>query len=75
MTQQASSTPAATPRPIINRLHSELVKIIRSPESVAQLASVGAMPVADTPEQFAEMLRQDVAKWSKIIKENNIKPD
>ncbi len=67
--------PAATPKPIITRLHAELAKIIRSPESVAQLSSVGAIPVADTPEQFAEMLRQDVAKWSKIIKDHNIKPD
>ena len=67
--------PAATPRAIITRLHAELAKIIRSPESVAALAAVGAIPVADTPEHFAEMLRLDVAKWSKIIKEHNIKPD
>ena len=67
--------PAATPKPIINRLHAELVKIIRSPAEVQRLASVGAIPVADTPEEFATMLREDVAKWSKIIKEHNIKPD
>ena len=67
--------PAATPRAIINRLHDELVKIIRTPDSLERLASVGAIPVADSPEQFAEMLRQDVAKWGKIIKEFNIKPD
>ena len=67
--------PAATPRAIITRLHTELVKIIQSPESKERLASVGAIPVADTPEQFADMLRRDVAKWSRIIKEHNIKPD
>jgi tripartite-type tricarboxylate transporter receptor subunit TctC len=67
--------PAGTPRPIIDRLHGELVKVIRAPESLQRLASVGAIAVADTPEQFAEMLRQDVAKWSKIIKDHNIKPD
>ena len=67
--------PAGTPRPIINKLHGELVKIIQSPESVARLAAVGAFPVANTPEQFAEANRKDVAKWGKIIRENGIKAD
>ncbi len=67
--------PAATPKAIITRLHAELAKIILSAESRERLASVGAIPVGNTPEQFAEMLRQDVAKWSRIVKEHNIKPD
>jgi len=67
--------PAATPKPIINRLHGELVKIIQAPESTERLASVGAIPVANTPAQFAEMLRLDVAKWAKVIKEHGIKAD
>jgi tripartite-type tricarboxylate transporter receptor subunit TctC len=67
--------PAGTPRPIINKLHGDLVKIIQSPESVARIAGVGAFPVANTPEQFAEAIRKDVAKWGKIIKENGIKAD
>ncbi len=67
--------PAGTPRPIINRLHGEVVKIIKSPESVERLASVGAVIVANTPEQFAESNRLDVAKWAKVIKEHGIKPD
>ena len=67
--------PAGTPRPIIQRLHGELTKIIRSPESMERLASVGAIPVANTPEQFAEALRVDVAKWAKVIKEHGIKAD
>ena len=67
--------PAGTPRPIINRLHAELVKIIKSPESLKRLASVGAIPVANTPEQFAEANRLDVEKWAKVIKEHGIKAD
>jgi tripartite-type tricarboxylate transporter receptor subunit TctC len=67
--------PAGTPRSIINKLHDELVKIIKSPESTARLAAVGAIPVANTPEQFAEANRKDVVKWGKIIRDNNIKPD
>jgi tripartite-type tricarboxylate transporter receptor subunit TctC len=67
--------PAGTPRPIINRLHAELVKIIESPESLERLASVGAFPVANNPEQFAEALRLEVTKWAKVIKEHGIKAD
>ena len=67
--------PAGTPRPIINKLHDELVKIIKAPESVARLVGIGAIPVANTPEQFAEDTKPEVAKWARIIKENNIKVD
>ena len=67
--------PAGTPRPVINRLHDELAKIIMAPDSVARLAGVGAIPVANTPEQFAEANRKEVAKWGKIIRENGIRAD
>jgi tripartite-type tricarboxylate transporter receptor subunit TctC len=67
--------PAGTPRPIISKLHGELVKIILSQESLARLASVGAFAVANTPEQFAEYNRKEVEKWGKIIRENGIKAD
>ena len=65
--------PAGTPRPIIDKLHGELRKIIHAPESVKRLAEVGAFPVANTPEQFAEYLRQEVQTWGKIVRENGIK--
>ena len=67
--------PAGTPKPIINKLHDELVKIVKSPESVKRLESVGAIPVANSPAEFADYNRREVAKWGKIIRENNIKPD
>jgi tripartite-type tricarboxylate transporter receptor subunit TctC len=67
--------PAHTPRPIITKLHRELAKIIQSPEFVARFTSVGAFPVGNTPEQFAEAMRLDVAKWGKIVRENGIKAD
>ena len=67
--------PAGTPRPIVNRVHDELVKIVHSPENVARMLTQGSLPVANTPEQFAEMLRVEVNKWGKIIRDNNIKAD
>ena len=67
--------PAGTPRLIINRLHAEVVKIVKSPESLERLASVGAFPIANTPEQFAEALRRDVEKWAKVVKDHGIRAD
>ena len=67
--------PARTPRGIINKLHGELVKVIQAPESVSRLTSVGAVPVANTPEQFADEIAKDVAKWGRIVRENNIRAD
>ena len=65
--------PAGTPKAIIRKVQADLVKLIHSPESVARLASVGAFPVASTPEELAEYLRQEVAKWGKIVKAHGIK--
>ena len=65
--------PAGTPRPIIDKLQAELAKIIHSPESIKRLAEVGAFPVANKPEQFAEYLRKEVEVWGKIVRENGIK--
>ena len=67
--------PAGTPRPIVNRVHGELVKIVHSPDNVARMLAAGSLPVGNTPEQFAEMLRLEIAKWGKIIKDNNIKAE
>jgi tripartite-type tricarboxylate transporter receptor subunit TctC len=67
--------PAGTPRPIINRLHKELVKIIKSPDSIERLATVGAIPVANTPEEFAEANRREVEKWAPVIRDNQIRAD
>ena len=67
--------PAGTPRPIVNRIHGELVKVLHSPDNVARMLVAGSLPVGNTPEQFAEMLRLEIAKWGKIIKDNNIKAE
>jgi tripartite-type tricarboxylate transporter receptor subunit TctC len=67
--------PAGTPRSVINKLHAELVRIIHSPESVARMTASGSVPVGNTPEQFAEENRLEVAKWARIIKAHGIKAD
>ena len=67
--------PAGTPKPILARLHSEIVKIIKAPDSLERLANVGAVPIADTSEQFAATLRQEFDRWAKVVKDHGIKPD
>jgi len=67
-------TPAKTPVEIINRLNLELVKIAKTPEFIERLNSEGAVLIASDPEYFATFLKQETARWAKIISESNIKP-
>lgn len=65
--------PAGTPRRIIDKLNAECVAILRSPEVRAQLASEGAEPVGNTPEQYAADLAAEVRKWGNLIRERGIR--
>jgi tripartite-type tricarboxylate transporter receptor subunit TctC len=66
--------PAGTPAPVVARLNSELVKIVRTPQVRTRLIELGADPVGSTPEAFAATIRAEYLKWSKVIKEGDIKP-
>ena len=65
--------PAGTSKPIIDRLHREIVKVVRSPEFSQLMAGEGAAPVGNTPAEFDAIIRADIQKWAKIIKEAGIK--
>jgi len=65
--------PGKTPPAIINQLNAEMVKVLRSPEVVRQLATLGVEPVANTPEEFATIIKDDIEKWAKVIKATGIK--
>lgn len=67
--------PASTPKPIINRLNSELVKILQLPDVKEKLLQQGAFSTSNTPEQAAQRIRSEVAMWAKVIKEANVKAD
>ncbi len=67
--------PAKLPQSIIDRMHGELVKILKAPEEVKRLAENGAFPMADTPAQFAAFMKKEVDTWGPVIRANNIKPD
>jgi tripartite-type tricarboxylate transporter receptor subunit TctC len=60
--------PAATPRPILDRLSLEVNKVVHSPEVGAAWAKQGAVPMGMTVDQFETFLRADIVKWSKLVK-------
>ncbi len=60
--------PARTPKPVIDRLHSAIVKIVRSPEFNEVLTSEGATAVGNTPAEFDAVIRADVAKWAGVVR-------
>jgi tripartite-type tricarboxylate transporter receptor subunit TctC len=69
------AAPARTPAPIIALLHGEAVKILNHPDIVAQLTRDAASPVGNTPQAFAQEIRDDIAKWAKVIRDAGIKID
>jgi tripartite-type tricarboxylate transporter receptor subunit TctC len=67
--------PAGTPRAIVDRLHNEIVLIVQSPEFNRQVAIEGAIPVGNTPAEFAAVIKADIDKWAKVVKEAGIRPE
>jgi tripartite-type tricarboxylate transporter receptor subunit TctC len=72
---QAIYVPAHTPKPIVQRLHAEIVRILKEPDVVAKFESLGVTPVGSTPEQLVNVQKADSAKWAKVIKTAGIKAD
>jgi tripartite-type tricarboxylate transporter receptor subunit TctC len=65
--------PAATPKPILEKLSAEVRKIIDSPEVKANWLKQGAVPLGMTPDEFGRFIREDIAKWGKLVKETGMK--
>jgi len=69
------SAPAKTPKPILDRLHTETVRALKSPEVREKLQGLGADPVGNTQEQYAAFIGNEIAKWAKVIKAAGIKAE
>ena len=67
--------PAGTPAPVVARLNGALVKVLADPEVKKKLAEQGAEPYSEKPEQFAEFIRKETAKWSKVVKDSGASAD
>jgi tripartite-type tricarboxylate transporter receptor subunit TctC len=67
--------PAGTPVTVINRLHSEIARIVNLPDIRDRFLALGAEPVGSTPEQFSAFYSKEVAKWAKVVKDSGAQID
>jgi tripartite-type tricarboxylate transporter receptor subunit TctC len=67
--------PAGTPKDIIERWHREIVRIVALPEVNANLRTLGFDPIATSPEEYAERIKTEAAKWGKVAHDANIRID
>ena len=67
--------PAHLPRPIVDKLNASINHAIASPNFLARFAQIGDEPAGGTPEDFAETIRRDSAKWAEVVKRSGAKID
>ncbi|MCC2676293.1 MAG: putative exported protein [Ramlibacter sp.] len=72
---QGAMVPAKTPRPIVERLSAEYAKALQEPALRDKLHADGAEPLGFTPEQYAAFLKEEIDRWSKIVRSSGIKLD
>jgi tripartite-type tricarboxylate transporter receptor subunit TctC len=69
------SAPAGTPREIVNRANSAVVKGLKAPDTVESFDRMGAEVMGTTPEQTVDFLRVELAKWAKVVRASGAKPE
>ena len=67
--------PEGTPRDVVMRLNSEIVKIVNAPDVRELFLKQGAQSYATTPDEFTKVVQRDIAKWAKVVKASGAKPD
>lgn len=67
--------PMKTPRPVVDRLHREIAAVLRDPDTRERFAALGIEPVGNTPEQFTEQIKVDLARWAKVVEQAKIHVD
>jgi tripartite-type tricarboxylate transporter receptor subunit TctC len=67
--------PAGTPQEVVARLNQEFNKALQQPALRKRLADEGAEPAGGTPQQFAALIKDDMVRWSKVVKESGVRID
>lgn len=66
--------PAGTPTDIINKLNAESARALNAPAVKERMAGLGLFVVANKPEEFAELLKNEIQRWTKVVKDSGVKP-
>ena len=74
-TFQGIFAPSATPKPIVARLHSDIMKAMTTQDMRDRLTAIAMSPVGNTPEEFTAQVKADIARWGKVIRDGGIKVD
>ena len=73
---QGVLVPTGTPRPIVDKLHAAIVKVLAEPEIQARMRNAGVIAVGSkSPEDFKTYMDAETAKWTKVIQESGLRPD
>jgi tripartite-type tricarboxylate transporter receptor subunit TctC len=73
---QGVLVPTGTPRPIVDKLHAAIVKVLADPEIAARMRKGGAIPVSSkSPEDFKSYMDGETAKWAKVIEESGVRAE
>jgi tripartite-type tricarboxylate transporter receptor subunit TctC len=67
--------PAGTPKEIIERWRNDIVKMVALPEVKQRLETLGFAPVANTPDEFGQRIKAEIARWGKVVRDAHIKAD
>jgi tripartite-type tricarboxylate transporter receptor subunit TctC len=67
--------PAGTPRPIVDKLNAAMLKALRDPEVVQRMAGLGVEIIGNSADEFARVVRSDIIKWAKVVKDSGAKAD
>jgi tripartite-type tricarboxylate transporter receptor subunit TctC len=66
-------TTAGTPRPVVNQLNAEIVRILNLPDVREKLIGIGMEPVTNSPDEFAAYVQSEIAKWARVVKASGAK--
>jgi tripartite-type tricarboxylate transporter receptor subunit TctC len=67
--------PAGTPAAVVNRLNAEIERLLQLRDVREWMATLGFSPYRQTPAAFAELIKADIVKWSKVVRESGAKAD
>jgi tripartite-type tricarboxylate transporter receptor subunit TctC len=70
---QGIVVPARTPPALVQRINQEIARVLNKPEVKERHFSIGVETVASSPEEFAVIMRRDIERWGKVIREAGIR--